>query len=149
TIVRKHAVGIHSLTWSKSGSIACVDREGSLIVVDPNRKPDALVLAVPSDDQCVAVLSPDGKLLASGGSGGEIVFWDMGTAARIATLCSYTSQSAMVSPAVQGLQFIRDGTLLASFGRAPASVKIWNASRSGPLAAVECFSISKEDHSEM
>src|SRR5262245_14037718 len=67
-------------------------------------------------------LSPDGKILASGGGdtrGGELKLWDTATGKQIASLPGYTDS-------LNALIFSPDGKTLASAG---TSVQVWDVSR--------------------
>jgi WD40 repeat protein len=67
-----------------------------------------------------AALSPDGKILASGGGdtrGGELKLWDVATGKEIVSLTGYTNS-------LYGLAFSADSKRLASGGQGP--VQVWD-----------------------
>jgi WD40 repeat protein len=74
-------------------------------------------------------LSPDGKILASGGGhsqGGELKLWDTTTGKEIASLSGYTNT-------LMALAFSADGKRLASGGLGP--VQVWDVGTHKELAA--------------
>jgi WD40 repeat protein len=77
-----------------------------------------------------AVLSPDGKVLASGGGnsqGGELKLWDAATGRLLATLPGYKDS-------LEGLVFSPDGRRLASAGSA---LQVWDVAAGTEVAALK------------
>jgi len=66
-------------------------------------------------------ISPDQKLLASGGADKKIIIWEISTGKQIYSLTEHTQT-------ILSLSFNREGTLLAS-GGADGVVKIWDVRR--------------------
>jgi WD40 repeat protein len=71
--------------------------------------------------KAVAV-TPDGKVIAAGGSGGQICLWDMHTGVRLHKL--------KAAKTVQGLAFVRDEKTLA-VGTDQDGVEIWTSRTAG------------------
>jgi WD40 repeat protein len=72
-------------------------------------------------------VSPDGKLLVSGGEDGTVRFWDLGTG---------EARTREVGPqAVTAVAFSKDGKELAT-GSADGGVRLWSPSGNGPARLV-------------
>jgi WD40 repeat protein len=70
-------------------------------------------------DSCARVeFSPDGRTLASGGSGGTVKLWDVATGRELAVLPGHTATVVTVA-------FSRDGRTLAS-GSWDGTVRVWD-----------------------
>jgi WD40 repeat protein/Arc/MetJ family transcription regulator len=76
----------------------------------------------PGEPCCVA-FSPDGKVVASGGSDRAIVLWDVNTGQQLRRLMGHTGL-------VQDIAFSPDGALLASAGAwsGDTTVRLWDVS---------------------
>ena len=68
---------------------------------------------------CSLVVSPNGKLAASGSTDGSITLWDLGEAKALATFAGHHAP-------VWSLDFDRYGSLLAS-GSADSTVSLWDS----------------------
>src|SRR5262249_2783956 len=75
-----------------------------------------------------AALSPDGRLLATGGQDRAIRLWDMATGKQIRLLSGHTAD-------VLALAFAPDGQVLASGGE-DRSVKVWSVAEGREVAAL-------------
>jgi WD40 repeat protein len=70
-------------------------------------------------DSCARLaFSPDGRTLASGGSGGVVKLWDVATGRNLAVLPGHTASVGAVA-------FSRDGRTLAS-GSSDGTVRVWD-----------------------
>ena len=81
-----------------------------------------------------AAVSPNGKTIASGGTGSTVKLWDVATRQNTATLDGHTGD--FNSGAVQAVAFSPDGTILAS-GSRDKTVKLWDVSSRTNIATLE------------
>ena len=75
-------------------------------------------------------LSPDGKLLATGGLDGTVRLWDTETGKLVRALIGHNSY-------VYGLDFSPDGTALTSSGSFDATVRLWDVRSGMPLRVLK------------
>lgn len=71
-------------------------------------------------------ISPDGRLLASGGTDGDLKLWDLATGERVRSIAGHAG-------AVLGVAFSPDGKTLAS-GGSDNSLRIWDVSSGASVA---------------
>src|SRR5262249_45070544 len=82
--------------------------------------------------QCVEnglAISPDGRLLATGGGDGVIQLWDLATGQAMPKLTGHRSE-------ITSLEFSRDGRVLAS-GSMDGGVKLWDTDTWKPRVPFE------------
>ena len=79
-------------------------------------------------DVYYVTFSPDGDVLASGDSDGNIILWNSDTGQLLRTWHADT---------LEGLTFSADGSFLANGGRDDANVKVWNANSGELLHTIE------------
>ncbi len=75
-------------------------------------------------------LSPDGKLLATGGLDGTVRLWDTETGKLVRALIGHDSY-------VYGLDFAPDGTVLATAGTFDTTVRLWDVRSGMPLRVLK------------
>lgn len=108
------------------------------------QKPQLVVQTGHGKEVSALAISPDKKLLASGGSDHRIVIWNIPTGRQVYSLSEHTQ-------AVLTLAFNHSGNLLTS-GGADGSVKIWDVARGVKLEdlavqpkGVSCVAFSRDD----
>jgi WD40 repeat protein len=117
----EHGV-VTTLAFSRNGRLLVAggfvarDLAGKVIVVDVARRQRLTTL--PDESSSAAAVSPDGRLLASGQHGGEVVLWDLQRRERLgAPLGGHHGT-------VTSMAFSPDGRMLASAGD-DKSVVLW------------------------
>jgi WD40 repeat protein len=114
---------------SKSPTIVFGNSEGSLFIfhsIAP-ATPVSVVGNVHRGPIYTLALSPDERMLASGGADGRIHLLDMQTASPI------SSTSVAHDVAITAIGFSPDGSVLAS-GSADGVIRVWNAKTGQPLS---------------
>ena len=108
------------------------------------QRPQLVVQTGHGQEVLALAISPDKKLLASGGSDRKIVVWNIPSGKQIYSLSEHTQS-------VLSLAFNHRGNLLAS-GGADGSVKIWDVARGVKLEeiaaqpkGVSCVAFSRDD----
>ena len=118
-----HPGPVNSVSFSSDGTslIAAGGRAGmfgSVTVWDRSKRVKQLDLTGHSDSILSAVISSDGKVLATAGYDKQILIWDLARGTEVRSLKDH-------SDAVHGLAFSPDGKTLASCA-ADRTVKLWD-----------------------
>jgi WD40 repeat protein/tRNA A-37 threonylcarbamoyl transferase component Bud32 len=83
----------------------------------------------PVQENCYLAFSPDGRIVASGGTGGVVNLWDVISGRKLAALPGHTANVPTVT-------FSRDGRSLAS-GSWDGTVRIWDVERRAELLTLK------------
>ena len=108
--------GLLSLMFTPDGKILVGTLENDAAEKDIESHKDFFV---PSGASGCGALSPDGKLLATGGNDGTVKLWDRATGLLQASVKAHAS-------AVQAVAFSPDGRLLATGGFADPVLRTWD-----------------------
>lgn len=134
---------IRSLLLAMEGVRATV-AHGNVPLIDAQNELRRAILSAPGypllDTENITAfkLSPDGKVLASGGTDGAIKLWHVSTG-RIPTLHStLTGHSGPAAP----MGYSRNGQWLASIGEDKA-LRIWNVTSPDPVANCEALRLEE------
>ena len=130
----------HAIAFSPDGSILASGVSGSddntIELWDVSTKQHIATLGRHRGWVFSVVFSPDGRILASGGSGdGAIKLWDVATRTNIATL----SDARISISDIQSIAFSPDGTILASgsgSGRSEHLLNLWDITTKQHIATL-------------
>lgn len=137
-----HPVNVGTLAARPGGGLVTADATGEVRVWDgaggapvarfavrPHDAGPDRPLAVVGDGAPALAVSPDGRLLAVGAGGGELVLWDLARRAELGRLAGHGGNVAAVA-------FQPGGGLLAT-GGADGLVRLWDVSERQPVRTLK------------
>jgi len=123
------------LTISPDGKLIASDAGNDILLWDmAGQQQSGAPFTDPEQPVLAEAFSPDSRMLASGGNGGNIILWDVANRQRVALLIGQAADGKPLADTVTSVAFSPGGQMLAS-GSSEGNIILWDVAGRRQLGA--------------